>query len=56
MKVPSRYSWKATLSSSWVFMTIGPYHATGSLMGIPETRRNLTPSPPAVIPTRSPSP
>ena len=30
MKVPFRYSSKAVFSSSWVFMTIGPCHATGS--------------------------
>ena len=44
--VPS-LSWaKACRSSSWVFMTIGPYQATGSLRGWPETSRNRIPSSP----------
>ena len=44
--VPS-LSWaKACRSSSWVFMTIGPYQATGSLRGWPDTSKNRTPSSP----------
>jgi hypothetical protein len=35
-KVPLLYSSKAIRNSSRVFMTIGPYHATGSPMGLPE--------------------
>ena len=46
--VPCLYSSKAALSSSFVFMTIGPYQATGSPIGLPDIRRNLTPSSPAV--------
>src|SRR5258707_1241491 len=35
-------------------MTIGPYHATGSCSGLPETRRNRIPSGPACTVTSSP--
>src|SRR6516164_2167725 len=39
---------------SCVFITIGPYHATGSSSGRPETRRNRIPSSPACTMTSSP--
>jgi hypothetical protein len=45
--VPSRSSSNACWSSVWVFITIGPYHATGSCSGFPETRRKRIPSSPA---------
>ena len=35
-------------------MTIGPCHATGSLIGVPEIKRNLTPFSPAWTATSSP--
>ena len=41
MKVPCLYSSKAIRSSSRVFITIGPCHATGSPMGLPEIRLGL---------------
>jgi hypothetical protein len=44
MNVPERYSSKAILSSSCVFITMGPYHATGSPMGFPDMSRKRTPS------------
>ena len=34
------YSSKAIFSSCWVFMTMGPYQATGSLIGFPEINKN----------------
>src|SRR5580704_3625587 len=37
-------------------MTIGPYHATGSSSGFPETNRNRIPSSPACTVTSSPRP
>ena len=40
IKVPFRYSSKACSSSSSVFITIGPYQATGSSMGLPDMSRN----------------
>ena len=43
--VPLLYSSNATRSSSFVFITIGPYHATGSRIGFPDTSRNRTGSP-----------
>jgi len=46
-KVPSCSSVNASRNCSWVFITIGPYQATGSSSGFPETRRNLMPSSPA---------
>jgi hypothetical protein len=55
MNVPFSYSWKAMRSSSWVFMTIGPYHATGSPMGCPDTRRKRTGFSWVVMTTWSPS-
>ena len=42
--VPSRYSWKAVRSSSCVFITMGPAHATGSPMGCPVMRIKRAPS------------
>ena len=44
MKVPSRSSRAACRSSACVFITIGPYQATGSRSGFPETSRNRIPS------------
>ena len=54
MKVPLRSSLYACCSCSCVFMTIGPYHATGSSIGFPETSRNLIPASPACTVTSSP--
>ena len=48
MKVPFLRSEKAFANSSLVFITMGPCHATGSLIGLPATNKNLTPSPPAL--------
>ncbi len=45
MNVPFRYSSNAIRSSSSVFITIGPYQATGSLMGLPDMSRKRTGSP-----------
>jgi len=42
MKVPFWYSSKAILNSCWVFMTMGPYQAMGSPMGLPVNSRNRT--------------
>ena len=56
MNVPSRSSEMASWSSASVFMTIGPYHATGSSIGRPDTSRNRTPSSPAWTTTSSPVP
>src|SRR5213595_2747158 len=47
MKVPSWSSAYARRSSSCVFMTMGPYHATGSSIGFPDTSRNRIPASPA---------
>jgi len=52
--VPASNSSNARRSSSWVFITIGPYHATGSPSGLPDTSRNRTPSSPACTTTSSP--
>src|SRR5213592_4784145 len=54
MNVPSRSSAYACWSCSCVFMTIGPYHATGSSIGLPDTSRNRMPSSPAWTVTSSP--
>src|SRR4029077_10270224 len=51
---PSCNSVNACCSCSCVFMTIGPYHATGSSSGFPDTRRNRIPSSPAFTVTSSP--
>src|ERR1017187_6768209 len=53
-KVPFSNSWKACWSCSCVFITMGPYQATGSSSGFPETSRNLIPSSPAWTTTSSP--
>src|SRR5258708_33462579 len=65
-KVPFSNSVKAWRSCSWVFMTMGPYQATGSSSGLPETNRKRMPFSPAIHPnshhssekdnTRIPSP
>ena len=47
MNVPLCSSVMACRNSSWVFMTIGPYHATGSSIGLAETNRKRIPSSPA---------
>src|SRR5262249_32734268 len=52
--VPWRSSLNACSSSDSVFITIGPYHATGSSIGLPDTSRNRIPSSPAWTPISSP--
>ena len=47
MNVPLRSSRIACCSSALVFITIGPYHATGSSIGRPDTSRKRMPSSPA---------
>ena len=47
MNVPLRSSATACCSSAFVFMTIGPYQATGSSIGLPDTSRKRMPSSPA---------
>jgi hypothetical protein len=42
MNIPLRYSSKAISSSSSIFMTIGSYYATGSLIGLPGMTRKRT--------------
>src|SRR5213594_775864 len=54
MKVPSCSSAYARRSSSGVFITMGPYHATGSSIGFPDTSRNRIPASPAWTVTASP--
>ncbi len=54
MKVPSSSSLIAWRNCSWVFITIGPYHATGSASGLPDTSRNRMPCSPACTTTSSP--
>src|SRR4026208_236616 len=54
MNVPLRSSVSACCSSVFVFITIGPYHATGSSIGLPRTSREPSPSAPA--PTTPPAP
>jgi hypothetical protein len=51
---PCSSSLKACWSCSCVFITIGPYQATGSSSGLPETRRKRIPSSPACTLTSSP--
>ena len=48
MNVPLRSSLTACCSSACVFITIGPYQATGSSIGLPETSRNRMPSSPGL--------
>ena len=43
MNVPSRRSDIACCSSAFVFITIGPYQATGSSIGLPEISRKRMP-------------
>src|ERR1051326_7745421 len=52
--LPVSSSSKACRSCSCVFITMGPYHATGSCSGFPETSRNRIPSSPACTVTSSP--
>src|SRR3984957_20727437 len=52
--IPSCNSAKACRNCSCVFITIGPYHATGSPSGFPETSRKRIPSSPACTSTSSP--
>ena len=47
MKVPARSSLTACCSSLCAFITIGPYQATGSLIGLPDTSRKRMPCSPA---------
>ncbi len=47
MKFPVCRSRTACCSSACVFITIGPYQATGSFSGLPETSRKRMPSSPA---------
>src|ERR1700759_1076482 len=54
--VPFSNSLNASLNCSCVFITIGPYHATGSCRGLPETSRNRMPSSPACTVTSLPLP
>ena len=54
MKVPLFNSLIACCSSAWVFITIGPCHATGSFKGFPEISRNRTPFGPACTTTSNP--
>ena len=56
MNSPRSSSRIAVCSSARVFMTIGPYQATGSWSGRPVTRRKRNPCSPAWARTRSPSP
>src|SRR6266446_1762321 len=53
-KVPFSSSVKACRSCSCVFITMGPYQATGSSRGLPETSRKRMPSSPACTMTSSP--
>ena len=54
MNVPLRSSENACCNSACVFITIGPCQATGSAIGLPETRRKRMPSSPACTVTSSP--
>src|SRR6478609_435569 len=54
MNEPFLSSLKACCNSDFVFITIGPYQATGSSSGRPDTSRNLIPSSPAVTVISSP--
>src|SRR5207248_5276945 len=51
---PCSSSSKACRSCSCVFITIGPYHATGSSSGFPDTSRKRMPSSPACTINSSP--
>src|SRR5258707_15850748 len=52
--VPRSSSSNACRNSACEFITIGPYHATGSSSGFPETSRKRNPSSPACTITSSP--
>src|ERR1700746_308494 len=52
--VPCSSSRNACCSSCCVFITMGPYHATGCSSGLPETSRKRIPSSPACTETSSP--
>src|SRR5437764_2110263 len=52
--VPCCSSLNAFCSCSCVFITMGPYHATGSSKGLPDTSKNRIPSSPACTATSSP--
>lgn len=54
MNVPPCRSAIACLSCSCVFITIGPYQATGSSIGLPDTSRKRMPSVPACTVISSP--
>ena len=54
MKSPVCSSAIAWRSCSCVFITIGPYHATGSSIGLPDTSRNRIPSSAACTTISSP--
>ena len=54
MNLPVSSSEIAWRNSACVFMTIGPYHATGSSIGLPDTSRNRMPSSPACTTISSP--
>src|SRR5262249_48934563 len=54
MNVPSFNSANARSSSACVFITIGPYQATGSSIGLPDTNRKRIPSSPACTVISSP--
>ena len=54
MKSPVCSSAIAWRSCSCVFITMGPYHATGSSIGLPDTSRNRIPCAPACTTISSP--
>src|SRR5713226_806082 len=54
MKSPDCSSFIAWRSCSCVFITMGPYHATGSSIGLPDTSRKRMPASPAWTETASP--
>jgi hypothetical protein len=54
MKEPACSSAIAWRSCSWVFITMGPYHATGSSMGLPDTSKKRIPWSPALTSISSP--
>ena len=55
MNVPLRSSETACCNSACVFMTIGPYQATGSWIGLPDTSRKRMPLSPACTVISSPA-
>src|SRR5687767_2560523 len=54
INVPFCRSFISCCSCAFVFITIGPYQATGSSIGFPETSRNRMPSSPACTVISSP--